>query len=86
MLKNANDDADTWVWCITAQCNDWDTRTADPDQIAGFYASESFYAEIVSYLRHLTEDSLAKFTKPTRDNNKRYAFDGPLMTIYALDA
>uniref|UniRef100_A0AAV1UWH5 Integrase catalytic domain-containing protein n=1 Tax=Peronospora matthiolae TaxID=2874970 RepID=A0AAV1UWH5_9STRA len=53
-------------------------------QIAESNANDSFYSEIINYLRHPSEGSLAKLTKPTRDNIKRYALDGPLLT-YTMD-
>uniref|UniRef100_A0AAV1TYY7 Integrase catalytic domain-containing protein n=1 Tax=Peronospora matthiolae TaxID=2874970 RepID=A0AAV1TYY7_9STRA len=53
-------------------------------QIAESYANDSFYTGIINYLRHPSEGSLAKLTKPTRDNIKRYALDGPLLT-YTMD-
>ena len=53
-------------------------------QIAESYANDSFYAGIINYLRDPSEKLLAKLTKPTRDNIKRYALDGPLLT-YTMD-
>ena len=47
-------------------------------QVAESYANDSFYTVIISYLRHPSEGSLAKLTKPTRDNIKRVTLDGPL--------
>ena len=53
-------------------------------QIAESYANDSFYARIINHLRHPSEGSLAKLMKTTRDNIKRYALDGPLLT-YTMD-
>ena len=54
-------------------------------QISESYANDSFYLGIIIYLRHPSEGSLTKLEKPTRDNIKCCALDGPLLT-YKIDA
>ncbi|CAI5703327.1 unnamed protein product [Peronospora effusa] len=81
-----DDDEDICVCCIELGLN---AVISTPvlsirTQIAESYANDSFYAGIINYLRDPSEKLLAKLTKPTRDNIKRYALDGPLLT-YTMD-
>ncbi|CAI5721540.1 unnamed protein product [Peronospora effusa] len=83
---NVDDDVDICACCVELGLNAMisipvlSIRT----QIAESYANDSFYAGIINYLRDPSEKLLAKLTKPTRDNIKRYALDGPLLT-YTMD-
>ncbi|CAI5721438.1 unnamed protein product [Peronospora effusa] len=84
--ENVNDDDEVCACCIELGLN---VMISTPvlsirTQIAESYANDFFYAAVIKYLRTTSEKLLAKLTKPTHDNIKRYALDGPLLT-YTMD-
>jgi hypothetical protein len=78
-LPNDDDDCPT---CITLGIN---AKVSSPDlllrqQIADAYDDDDFYAGITRHLRDPTPETLAKVTRPTRDEITRYELDGDLLT------
>ncbi|KAE9226727.1 hypothetical protein PF005_g5022 [Phytophthora fragariae] len=81
-----NDDDDDCATCVTLGINATVSSPVLPlrQQIPDAYEEDSFYAAIIRYLRNPTADTLAKLTRPTRDEITRYDLDGDLLT-YAID-
>ncbi|CAH0480334.1 unnamed protein product [Peronospora belbahrii] len=78
-----DEDDDIYLWCTELGLNAMFSTPELPirSQIAKYYSNDSSYSGSINYFRHPGEHSLAKLTKPTRDNIKRYALDGPLLTF-----
>ncbi|KAE8905878.1 hypothetical protein PF003_g10293 [Phytophthora fragariae] len=85
-IPDDDDDDDDCATCVTLGINATVSSPVLPlrQQIADAYEEDCFYAAIIRYLRNPTADTLAKLTRPTRDEITRYDLDSDLLT-YAID-